>query len=282
MFGFLNINKPKGMTSHDVVAILRRITHIKQIGHTGTLDPFATGVLPVCIGKATRLIEYLGDDKGYIADIQFGANTDTYDRDGQITKTFDKKFEFTEFENILKGFTGEIEQLPPMYSAIKLNGKKLYEYARKGETVEVKPRKVVISDLKILDFDCAKQTAKLAILCKSGTYIRSLAFDIGKKLETGAYLTELQRTKSAEFDIKNSLDLENLTLEKIEKNLINPVEILDIPMINADDKELKLIKNGMPISKLTADGFVGLVYNHELCAVGQAQRNSIKMKKVLL
>ena len=125
MFGFVNINKPKGMTSHDVVANVRRLTGIRQIGHTGTLDPFAEGVLPICIGRATRLIEYLDDDKAYLATVQFGSNTDTYDIDGQVTQTFDKKVTREEVEAILDDFRGEIEQMTPIYSAIKVNGKKV-------------------------------------------------------------------------------------------------------------------------------------------------------------
>ena len=127
MFGFLNIYKPVGMTSHDVVAVLRRLTKIKQIGHTGTLDPFAEGVLPVCIGKATRLIEYLKDDKEYLATVQFGASTNTFDVDGQVVSTSEKKVSHRDVENCLKSFEGEISQLPPIFSAIKVKGKKLYD-----------------------------------------------------------------------------------------------------------------------------------------------------------
>ena len=144
MFGFLNIYKPEGLTSHDVVAKLRRVTKIKQIGHTGTLDPFAEGVLPVCIGKSTRLIEYLEDDKEYLASVQFGKNTDTYDVEGQITAEFDKKVTRDEVFEALKIFEGEILQYPPAFSAIKVKGKKLYEYARQGQKVEIQPRKVFI------------------------------------------------------------------------------------------------------------------------------------------
>jgi tRNA pseudouridine55 synthase len=142
MFGFLNIYKPQGKTSHDVVAILRRITKIKQIGHTGTLDPFAEGVLPVCIGKATRLIEYLDDDKAYIGTIQFGKSTTTYDIEGEQVNVSDKKVTLDEIENVLPQFRGKISQFPPIYSAIKVKGKKLYEYARNGEEVKIEPRMV--------------------------------------------------------------------------------------------------------------------------------------------
>ena len=136
-FGFLNIYKPKGLTSHDVVAKLRKVLKIKQVGHTGTLDPFATGVLPIAVGKATKLIEYLDDDKEYIATVQFGKTTDTYDLEGEVTETFDKNATESEVVEALKSFEGEVSQMPPIYSAIKVNGKKLYDYARAGEQVEI-------------------------------------------------------------------------------------------------------------------------------------------------
>ena len=191
MFGFINVNKPKGITSHDVVAILRRILKIKQIGHTGTLDPFAEGVLPICIGKATRLIEFLEDEKAYIGTVQFGKSTDTYDVDGKIINTSEKQITFEDLENALKDFRGEIEQTPPIYSAIKINGKKLYEYAREGKDVEIKPRKVCIQKLEILSFDEIKQQAELYIECSKGTYIRSIANDLGLALQAYGYLTKL-------------------------------------------------------------------------------------------
>ena len=146
MFGFLNVYKPKGKTSHDVVAILRRVTKIKQIGHTGTLDPFAEGVLPICTGKATRLIEYLKNDKAYVGTVQLGKSTTTYDIEGEGVNISDKKVTLEEVEAALDSFRGDIEQYPPIYSAIKVNGKKLYEYARKGEEVKIEPRKVNISE----------------------------------------------------------------------------------------------------------------------------------------
>ena len=153
MFGFLNVYKPKGMTSHDVVSVLRRVSKIKQIGHTGTLDPFAEGVLPICIGKATRLIEYLNDEKAYIGTIQFGKSTTTYDIEGEGVNFSDKKITLPQIEENLDYFRGEIEQTPPLYSAIKIKGKKLYEYARKGEKIEIPKRKVFIEKLEVLNFD---------------------------------------------------------------------------------------------------------------------------------
>ena len=188
MFGFLNVYKPKGKTSHDVVAILRRLTKVKQIGHTGTLDPFAEGVLPVCIGKATRLIEYLADDKAYVGTVKFGVKTSTYDTEGEIVKTSCEKIAENDLENILDKFRGEIEQVPPIYSAIKVNGKKLYEYARKGEEVKIEPRHVTIFKLDLLNFDYENQIAELYIECSKGTYIRSIANDLGDDLGVGGHL----------------------------------------------------------------------------------------------
>ena len=182
ILGFLNIRKPVGMTSHDVVYKIRKASGIKQVGHTGTLDPFAEGVLPVCIGKATRLIEYLNDDKEYLAVVKFGIETDTYDLDGNIISVSDKKITKSDLERILPEFRGEVMQTPPMFSAIKIKGKKLYEYARKGQQIEVEARKVFIEKLELKNFDIENQEAEILVKCSKGTYIRSIAHDIGAKL----------------------------------------------------------------------------------------------------
>ena len=217
MFGFLNVYKPKGKTSHDVVAILRRVTKIKQIGHTGTLDPFAEGVLPICIGKATRLIEYLNDEKAYIGTIQFGSSTTTYDTEGEVVKTSDKIVTQEDLEENLKFFRGEIEQLPPIYSAIKVNGKKLYEYARSGQEVKIEPRKVTIFELELVNFNQAAQQAEIKIVCSKGTYIRSIANDLGEKLGALGHLIKLVRIKAGDFYVDNSIKLEDLISK--EKNI---------------------------------------------------------------
>lgn len=196
MFGFLNVYKPKGKTSHDVVAILRRITKIKQIGHTGTLDPFAEGVLPICIGKATRLIEYLKDNKAYIGTVQLGKSTTTYDIEGDVVKESDKTVISEEIESALESFRGNIKQLPPIYSAIKVKGKKLYEYARNGESVKIEPRDVNIKELKLLNFDEVNRQLELYIDCSKGTYIRSIANDLGEKLGIYGHLIKLVRVQA--------------------------------------------------------------------------------------
>lgn len=282
LFGFLNIYKPVGMTSHDVVSVLRRVTKIKQIGHTGTLDPFAEGVLPICIGKATRLIEYLQDDKEYLATVQFGAATNTFDLDGEKVFTSDKKVSRDDIKEGLKSFEGEISQLPPIFSAIKVNGKKLYEYARKGEEVEIQPRKVVIENIELKNFDEELQQAQILLKCSKGTYIRSIANDLGKILGCGGYLIKLIRTQAGKFRVENSVQLDGID---VESNLINPLDILNLPKIAVDNDDLARIKNGMPIYK-TCDkigNFVSLIYNDvEICAVGIADGEKIKLKKVFI
>lgn len=283
LFGFLNIYKPKGMTSFDVVAKLRRVTKIKQIGHTGTLDPFAVGVLPICIGKATRLIEYLDDDKEYLATVQFGKDTDTYDLDGTVTKTYDKKITQADLISILDDFRGEIEQLPPIYSAIKVNGKKLYEYARKGEEVEIKPRKVFISKLELENFDFEKQEAKILVGCSKGTYIRSIAYDIGQKLNCGGYLTALERTKAGLFNREHSIPLENFgEVSDVRNKLINPIDVLPLSKVELNDVEKERINHGMAIYNrgFKNSDVVILVYGGRIHAIGMVEDNQILVKKV--
>lgn len=304
MFGILNIYKPCGMTSHDVVNILRKILKIKQIGHTGTLDPFAEGVLPVCIGKATRLIEYLDDDKEYIAEVQFGTSTSTYDTEGEVTQTNNKKVSKEEVQTALKNFEGEIFQLPPVYSAIKVNGKKLYEYARKGEKVEITKRKVTIFNLELKDFNEEKQTAKILVDCSKGTYIRSLANDLGELLGCCGHLIRLIRTKAGKFRVETAMKLpitikENTGSEKYRKftindgaeefvkNLIiNPTEVLPLEKIEITAEEREKIFYGLPINKsvkeIKSGDFIILVYNNHVDAIGQLDGEKIKVKKVFL
>lgn len=283
LFGFLNIYKPKGLTSHDVVARLRKITKVRQIGHTGTLDPFATGVLPICIGKATRLIEYLDDNKEYLATVQFGKNTATYDLEGEITATFDKKVTEEDVKNALKDFEGEISQIPPIYSAIKVNGKKLYDYARQGQDIEIKPRKVTISKIELKEFDKTSQSAKITVACSKGTYIRSIAYDLGAKLGCGGYLTALERTQAGKFQVNTAIKLENLTeVSQIVENLINPLDMLNIPIHNLSENERERVSHGMSIcnSDFPDSDIVILSYGGRIYAIGKVEQNKILVKKV--
>ena len=281
--GFLNINKPKGMTSHDVVGKLRKILGLKQIGHTGTLDPFATGVLPICIGKATKLIEYLPDDKEYIATVQFGKSTDTYDLDGETVKVFEKKVKSDEIICSLKNFEGDISQLPPIYSAIKKNGKKLYEYARAGETVEIEPRQVKISQINLLDFDEATQIAKIKVACSAGTYIRSIANDLGNMMECGGYLIALERTKAGKFTIEDSHDLSEVSDKDFAVNsLIYPTDVMDNDVCDLSESEAEQISHGMPIKNrgYKSSNIVFLVYSGKIHGVGLVADDKILAKKV--
>lgn len=283
MFGFLNVYKPIGKTSHDVVAYFRKLLKIKKIGHTGTLDPFAEGVLPICIGNSTRLIEYLPDDKAYLSFIQFGKATDSYDTEGNITFESDKKVTKDEVLEALKSFEGEIEQLPPIYSAIKVNGKKLYEYAREGKTINVKPRNVTIYKIELKDFDEEKQVAQIYIECSKGTYIRSIANDLGQKLCCGGYLTRLIRTKAGKFLVENSIKMEDYkSKEFVENNLIEPINMLNYPLYKLNEVENIDISNGKHLlnkSIKNAENLI-LVYNDSIKAIASSCNGCIKVKKV--
>lgn len=288
MMGFVNIDKPKGKTSHDVVAILRRLLKIKQIGHTGTLDPMATGVLPVAIGKASRLIEYLKEDKAYIADLAFGKISDTYDIEGNIEKYSDVKVSKNQIIDALKTFDGEIEQVPPAHSAVHYKGKRLYELARQGIIPDDIPkRKVYIKKAVLLEFDEENQFAKIEIECSKGTYIRSIVNDLGMMLDCGAVMTGLIRIKSGLFTIKDSVNLtENTTLENIASSLINPLDILDFKQKELSDTEAEKIKNGQAIvTNAYFDGeFVCLKKNNNLYAIAQKDdsKNLLITKKVFI
>ena len=283
LFGGINIYKPEGMTSHDVVSVLRRLTGVKQIGHAGTLDPFAKGVLPVFIGKATRLIEYLDDDKAYAAVVQLGKSTTTYDIEGESVKSSNKKVFEEEIKEALENFKGEIEQIPPVYSAIKVKGKKLYEYARRGENVEIKPRKVVINDLKIESFNETTQSLKLYINCSKGTYIRSIANDLGESLGCGGYLTELVRVRAGKFLIENSVKLETLkSKEDVERNLLYPLEYLDYPRYELNESEKEKVSYGISINIESDDGLYVLTYDDKIAAICKIQNQKSKLEKVFI
>lgn len=211
--GIVVVNKEKGYTSHDVVNVIRRILGTRKVGHTGTLDPNAEGVLPVCVGKSTKVSDMLMfSDKEYVAEVKLGITTDTYDIWGNILSEKKADISESQLKDAVSAFTGEIMQLPPMYSAIKQNGKKLYELARSGVEVERKPRKITVYEAEILSFE--KDTFKIRVRCSKGTYIRSLCHDIGEHLGCGACMTSLVRTAASVFEIKNAL-----TLSEIEEKV---------------------------------------------------------------
>lgn len=220
--GFILIDKPTGITSHDVVEFLRRITGIKKIGHAGTLDPIATGLLILGIGREAtkKLREFQKLDKEYIAKIKLGAISETFDREGKIKKKDIKKIPtLNEIKKILKKFIGEIEQIPPLFSAKKISGKKAYELARKGLKINLKPQKVKIYDIEILNYSFPYLEIKVS--CSSGTYIRSLANDIGEKLKCGGYVEELRRTKIENFFVKNAIPPKKINQKNWQNYLTN-------------------------------------------------------------
>lgn len=250
--GIIVIHKEKGFTSHDVVAKLRGILHMKKIGHTGTLDPDATGVLPVALGKGTKLVDLLTDkEKTYEAVLHLGITTDTQDMSGTVLEEKQVSVTEEEVKEVLKGFQGEQMQVPPMYSALKLNGKKLYELAREGKTVERKARPVCFYEITPLEI--ALPLIKIRVTCSKGTYIRTLCHDVGQRLGCGGCMEELLRTKVGRFSLEESYTLgevERAVQDGTISEMIHPVEavLADYPAIYADSYGDRLLQNGNPLS----------------------------------
>lgn len=286
MFGFLNINKPQGITSHDVISYLRRMSKIKQIGHSGTLDPLATGVLPVGIGKATRLMEYLTDEKSYVASVEFGKISDTYDIEGNVIHFSDETVSINDLEAVLPRFTGLITQIPPVHSAVHYNGKRLYELARNGIIPDDIPkRQVQVDNLKILEFDEILQKVVLEIVCSKGTYIRSIIHDIGQILGVGAIMTGLVRTQSSNFKISTAVNLSDINSDRdVEDRLINPLDVLLYNQKSLSTEEFSKIKNGNHIEnkEYTQGDRILLKYDDKLVAVAEIMENLVKVNKVLV
>ncbi|MBN1494545.1 tRNA pseudouridine(55) synthase TruB [Candidatus Peregrinibacteria bacterium] len=275
--GFLNINKPKGITSFDVIRMVRRIKFGEKIGHTGTLDPLASGVLVLVFGEATKLIEFIVKaDKEYEAQITLGAASVTYDAEGEIKKISEKRPLKREVEDGLRVFKGDIFQTPPKFSAIKVKGKKAYELARKGIEVNLKKRKIHIYSIKILKYEYPN--LKIKVMCSSGTYIRSLAHEIGLKLQTGAYLSGLKRTRSGGFLIKNAVSPEDLNTQNLKQKL-EPVEkyVKLFPKIILNSIEYKKLNFGQTISrpklKEGIDLFMGF-YKNSLAGILEKVKDS--------
>lgn len=298
MRGILLINKDKNMTSHDVIAILRRKLKIKRIGHTGTLDPNVTGVLPICIGNATRVSEYImHQGKSYECEMRFGSATTSYDSDGEITDTSDKiHFTETQILDAFEHFTGEIEQSPPIYSAIKVKGKKLYEYARKDIDVEIPKRKVKIYALELLDLSGDK--IRFNIDCSKGTYVRSLVHELGLYLETYAHMTSLIRTRVGKFYVSDCIpiwDIKKLSIEEIESSLRRIEDSLyNLASIRIDSGIEDRINNGQKINlddiryelklndynEIDYDNIVVIVRD-KFMGIGKITDKVLKMERVL-
>ena len=284
MLGFLNIYKPKGITSHDVIHKLRKALKIKKIGHAGTLDPLAEGVLPVAISYATKLIDFLPEDKEYITDFKFGYTSLSYDAETELEKFSDKTVTLNDVENILPEFFGDIKQRPPIYSAIKVGGQKLYELARNGVSdVEVPERTINVSKIEPVNFDENTQTGKILIACSKGTYIRSIINDIGQRLGVGAVMTSLIRSKSGGMSVENSVNVNDITdVDVAQKYLINLDKVFNFASVEIDDVELERVKNGNSIRRNISDGFAFIVYNSEIIAFAEISSSKVKIKKVFL
>ena len=265
MDGIINVYKEAGFTSHDVVAKLRGILRQKKIGHTGTLDPDAVGVLPVCLGKATKVCELLtNEDKSYHAVCRLGIETDTQDISGKVLRTCDYSMVTEErLRSIIHSFIGEIEQVPPMYSALKVNGKKLYELAREGKTVERKPRKITISDIQLSEINLEEGSFAMDVTCSKGTYIRTLCHDIGQALGTVATMEHLIRTRVSIFQLEDAMKLAEIEayMQQSEESLLSrmiPIDALfsDYFRYQVNSSGISLLQNGnrLPIEALGAMG----------------------------
>ena len=287
MKGFLCVYKPSGISSFGVIAALRKQFKIKQIGHAGTLDPMAEGVLPIAIGKMTRMLEFLDEGKEYVCECEFGKISNTYDLEGEVEIFSTQKTTETLVKRALQNFIGEIEQTPPAFSAIHYNGKRLYELARKGEIPDDIPkRQVVIDFCELINFDEPTQKATFKVSCSKGTYIRSIVHDLGQKLGVGAVMTKLVRTKSGKFCVEDSVTLQEITESPAPSSfLLNPFDVLNYKKIILSEKEFSKIRNGQslrPTQDLPDDEIILFEYNDELVAVGTFENGLIKTKKVLV
>ena len=280
MNGILIVNKSKGYTSHDIVAKVKKITG-EKVGHTGTLDPLATGVLPILIGKGTLCSKYLmNHDKTYKVLLKLGIKKSTGDEEGEIIQeeTVDEEIlDERNVKTVLNSFLGEQMQIPPIYSAIKVKGKKLYEYARKGQKVEIEPRKITIYDIKLLKINKVSSEIQFEVSCSKGTYIRSLCEDIAKKMGTVGYMKELQRTRVGIFTIEQSVLVEDLTKETIEKYMITIEKLFkDLENIELNEKKLQLFLNGVKLSSDLKDGIYKIYSNQQFIGIGVLKNNLLK------
>ena len=290
MDGILIINKPKEFTSHDVVAKVKKICNVK-VGHTGTLDPNATGVLPLLVGKGTKLSKYLiNHDKTYDVVLKLGEKTDTADSEGKIIekKQIDlEKINNNNVKNIFNQFIGKQKQIPPMYSAIKINGKKLYEYARKGQNIELKARNIEIYNLELLNINNQKDEIEFKVECSKGTYIRSLCESIANKLDTIGYMKDLNRLKVGKFDIKDAVTIDDIkenanNKEFIEKSLISIEDIFENKQsIILDNKQLNLFLNGVSLTYKLKSDIYKIYSDSRFIGIGVINQNILKRDIIL-
>lgn len=288
MNGVINVYKPSGITSFDVVRTIKKLCKTKKVGHTGTLDPMATGVLPICIGNATKIVDYIMQNhKVYKATLKLGVTTDTYDREGKILSESELgNITNKHIEEVIRGFIGDIEQMPPMYSALKVNGKRLYELARQGIEIERQKRKITIYDINIENVDIPY--VKFTVKCSKGTYIRSLCYDIGDILKVGGAMWDLERVETGAFSIENSIALEELNEENIKNFIIPMDEALKYKPIVFSNKFEKLLLNGVTIQnpfviKDIEENILYKVYIEDrFIGIGKKTEKGFKIEKLLI
>ncbi len=285
LHGLIVIDKPKGISSFDVIREIKKITRIKKIGHAGTLDPIATGVIVIALGNATRILEFLfTDDKEYIANIKIGEETDTLDITGKIIKTTENVANLNRLDSVINKFNGEIIQIPPVFSALKKDGKKFYEYAREGIEIEIPERKVTIHNLEIIEKN--PFNIKIKAHVSKGTYIRSLCRDIAYELDTLGTMSSLVRTRSGKFLINNSMLLDNLNVKTLEKNLISMDKALDdYDTLQFEKKYMYDLINGIKIDapeKYNEGTLLKVKYKDILYGLFQVKEGKLRVKKTLI
>ena len=284
MNGLIVINKSKGCTSHDIVKRAKRILN-EKVGHTGTLDPNATGVLPLLVGKGTQISKYIiNHDKTYEAILQLGTKTDTADGEGNILETgevSEESLQQINIDKVFKSLIGKQNQVPPMYSAIKVNGKKLYEYARRGEHVEIQPRTIEIYNIELIRTDLQNKTIEFRVYCSKGTYIITLCENIAERLHTIGYMKELNRIKVGEFKIEDSIRIEELE-KNIHNNFITIEEYFDkSKSIELDNKRLQLFLNGVQLTWKLEDGVYKIYSDSQFIGIGTI-KNSLLKRDIIL
>ena len=284
MIGVVNVNKPKGITSSDVVVKIKKTLNLKKVGHMGTLDPLATGVLPICVGKATRLFDYfLKKRKTYIAQFKFGEETDSLDLEGEVVKTSNNIPTKEDILKILKTLIGPSKQIPPMFSSKKINGKKACDLARKGVTVELKPCDIILYEYSLLN-QLSSNTFEFKITCSAGTYIRCLARDLANKLNSCATMISLNRVKAGPFTLENSINFEDISKENIEKSILSLDKVLiDFVKIVISLQDFQKLLNGLKLNINNKQENVdyAVVCDNQIIGIGQVNNNQLKLKTFL-
>lgn len=296
MIGVININKPRGVTSSQVVVKIKKLLNLKRVGHMGTLDPLAQGVLPICVGKATRLFDYfLKKQKTYVATFQFGFQTTTLDLEGEVEKISKIIPTKNQLEETLNNFKGKILQMPPLYSSKKVGGKKACDEIRKGNAIELKPSEVEIFEYKLLN-QIDEKTFEFEITCSAGTYIRSLARDLGETVGSCATMTKLIRTRSGNFDLSSAVDFENLTKEIIQSKLLSlKIVLKDFESIEILPQDFQRLLNGLKLNiksilqnnnnkNVINDNIenYAVVCQNQIVGIGIIEENNLKIKTYLL